>query len=104
MVEITEDDRYEFEEQFALQFIALEGTSVPDNLVFDPSTCTIVIRGAPFGGCYSNSACSGESLGPSNAEDCCVSSAGTYFSDETTCFQCIGTFFKCVFKQTHSIP
>ncbi len=96
LVEITEDNHYEFEEQFSLQFIALEGTSVPDSLVFDPPTSTIVIRGVPFGGCYSNSACSGDSLGPSNAEDCCVSSAGTYFSDQTTCFQCIGTSYVTV--------
>ncbi len=79
MVEIEDDNHHEFKEQFALQFIVLEGTSIPDNLVFDPSTSTIVIRGAPFGGCYNNSACSGDSLGPTNAEDCCVSSAGTYF-------------------------
>ena len=92
MVEIEKDNRYEFEEQFSLQFIALEGTSIPNALVLDPPTSIIVIRGAPFGGCYNNSACSGDSLGPTNAEDCCVSSAGTYFSDETTCFQCIGTF------------
>ena len=92
MVEIREDERYEFEEQFSLQFIALEGTSIPSTLVLDPPTSTIVIRDAPFEGCYNNSACSGDSLGPTNAEDCCVSSVGTYFSDETTCFQCIGTF------------
>ena len=79
MVEIEEDNRYEFEEQFSLQFIALEGTSIPNALVLDPPTSIIVIRGAPFGGCYNNSACSGDSLGPTNAEDCCVSSAGTYF-------------------------
>ncbi len=96
-VEIREDNRYEFEEQFSLRFIALEGTSLPDNLVLDPPTSTIIIRGAPFGGCYSNSACSGQSLRPLNAEECCVSSAGTYFSDETTCFQCIGTFLKRVY-------
>ncbi|XP_064387630.1 uncharacterized protein LOC135335892 isoform X2 [Halichondria panicea] len=88
-VEITEDNRYEFEEQFSLQLIDLPGSDLPSNYVFDPPTSTIVIRGAPFGGCYSNSSCSGDSLGPTNAEDCCVSSAGTYFSDETTCFQCI---------------
>ncbi len=91
-VKITEDNHYEFEEQFSLRFIAFEGISLPETLVLDPPTSTIVIRDAPFLGCYNNSACSGDSLGPSNAEDCCVSSAGMYFSDETTCFQCIGTF------------
>ena len=43
MVEITEDDHYEVEEQFSLRFIVLEGTSIPDNLVFDPSVSIITI-------------------------------------------------------------
>ncbi len=43
MVEITEDNRYEFQEQFSLRFIALEGTSIPDNLVLDPSGSGITI-------------------------------------------------------------
>ncbi|XP_064387763.1 uncharacterized protein LOC135335957 isoform X2 [Halichondria panicea] len=43
MVEITEDNRYELEEQFSLQFIALEGTSLPENLVIDPSGSNITI-------------------------------------------------------------
>ncbi len=102
-VEITEDNRYEFEEQFSLQLIDLPGFDLPSNYVFDPPTSTIVIRGAPFGGCYSNSACSGESLGPSNAEDCCVSSAGTYFSDETTCFQCIGTYITVMYNNNYYV-
>ncbi len=42
-VEITEDNRYEFEEQFSLQFIELEGTSLPDNLVLDPARSNITI-------------------------------------------------------------
>ncbi len=61
--------------------------------MLDPFRSTIVIRGSPFGGCYSNSACSGERLVPSNAEECCVKSVGTHFSDGTTCLQCIGTSF-----------
>ena len=102
-VEITKDNRYEFEEQFSLQLIDLPGFDLPSNYVFDLPTSTIVIRGAPFGGCYSNSACSGESLGPSNAEDCCVSSAGTYFSDETTCFQCIGTYITVMYNNNYYV-
>ncbi len=43
MVEIEEDEHYEFEEQFFLQFIVLEGTSLPDNLVLDPSVSNITI-------------------------------------------------------------
>ncbi|XP_064387537.1 uncharacterized protein LOC135335856 isoform X6 [Halichondria panicea] len=43
MVEITEDNRYEFEEQFSLRFIELEGTSLPDNLVLDPARSNITI-------------------------------------------------------------
>ena len=95
-IQITQDSLLEMEEQFSLRFIELEGTSLPDTLVLNPPTSTIQIINGIFGGCYSNSACSGNSLGPTNAEDCCVSSAGIYFSDETTCFQCIGTSFICV--------
>ncbi|XP_064387566.1 uncharacterized protein LOC135335869 isoform X2 [Halichondria panicea] len=43
MVEITEDNRYEFEEQFSLRFIELEGSSLPDNLVLDPARSNITI-------------------------------------------------------------
>ncbi len=42
-VEITEDNRYEFEEQFSLRFIELEGTSLPGNLVIDPARSNITI-------------------------------------------------------------
>ncbi len=43
MVEITEDNRSEFEEQFSLRFIMLEGTSIPDTLILDPSVSNITI-------------------------------------------------------------
>ncbi len=45
MFEITEDNRYEFEEQFSLRFIALEGLDyyLPDNIVLDPSGSDITI-------------------------------------------------------------
>ncbi len=43
MVEITEDNRYELEDHFSLRFIELEGTSIPDNLVLDPSRTNITI-------------------------------------------------------------
>ena len=43
MVEIREDERYEFEEDFSLRFIELEGTSLPDNLVLDPASSDITI-------------------------------------------------------------
>ncbi len=43
MVEITQDNRYEFEEQFSLRFIELEGTSLPDKLVLDPAGSNITI-------------------------------------------------------------
>ncbi len=43
MVGITEDNRYEFEEQFSLRFIELEGTSLPDKLVLDPARSDITI-------------------------------------------------------------
>ncbi len=42
-VEITEDDYYEFEEQFSLGFIELEGTSLPDTLLLDPAGSDITI-------------------------------------------------------------
>ncbi len=42
-VEITEDNRHEFEEQFSLRFIELEGSSIPDTLVLDPSGSDITI-------------------------------------------------------------
>ncbi len=42
-VEITEDNRYEFEEQFSLRFIELEGTSLPNKLVLDPARSDITI-------------------------------------------------------------
>ncbi len=42
-VEITEDNRYEFQEQFSLRFIELEGTSFPDNLVLNPARSNITI-------------------------------------------------------------
>ena len=43
MVEITEDIHYEFEEQFSLRFIELEGTSLPGNLVLNPYVSNITI-------------------------------------------------------------
>ena len=43
MVEITQDNRYEFEEQFSLRFIKLQGTSLPDKLVLDPARSNITI-------------------------------------------------------------
>ncbi len=43
MVAITEDNRYELEEQFSLRFIELEDTSLPDNLVLDPARSDITI-------------------------------------------------------------
>ncbi|XP_064388167.1 uncharacterized protein LOC135336335 [Halichondria panicea] len=43
MVEITEDNLYELEEQFSLRFIELEGTSLPDKLVLDPARSNITI-------------------------------------------------------------
>ena len=43
MVEITEDNRYELEEQFSLRFIELEGSNLPDNLVLDPAGSNITI-------------------------------------------------------------
>ena len=54
MVEITEDNRYELEEQFSLQFIALEGTSLPENLVIDPSgsNITILDNEGEYGACH----------------------------------------------------
>ena len=42
-VEIEDDDCYEFEEQFSLQFVALEGTSIPDNLAQFPNVSTLTI-------------------------------------------------------------
>ncbi len=43
MVAIPEDNRYEFEEQFSLRFIELEGTTLPSTLVLDPSVSNITI-------------------------------------------------------------
>ena len=43
MVEIEEDEHYEFEEQFFLRFIVLKGTSLPDTLVLGPSVSNITI-------------------------------------------------------------
>ena len=46
MFEITDDNRYEFEEQFSLRFIALEGTIADNivlNIVLDPSGSDITI-------------------------------------------------------------
>ncbi len=43
MVQIEEDNRYEFEEQFSLRFIELEGTTLPSTLVLDPSRSNITI-------------------------------------------------------------
>ncbi len=43
MVEIREDERYEFEEQFSLRFIELEGTTLPSTLVLDPARSNITI-------------------------------------------------------------
>ncbi len=43
IVEIEDDNRREFEEQFSLRFIELEGTSLPDNLVLDPAGSDITI-------------------------------------------------------------
>ena len=43
IVEITEDNRYEFEEQFSLRFIELEGTTLPSILVLDPARSNITI-------------------------------------------------------------
>ncbi len=40
-------------------------------------------------GCFTSLGCTGPALGPVNAEDCCVNSAGTYFSDGGQCLQCI---------------
>ncbi|XP_064387828.1 uncharacterized protein LOC135336006 [Halichondria panicea] len=37
MVQIENDTRYEFEEQFSLRFIEVEGTTLPSTLVLDPS-------------------------------------------------------------------
>ncbi len=42
-VEIREDERYEFEEQFSLRFIELEGTTLPSTLVLDPARSNITI-------------------------------------------------------------
>ena len=42
-VEIREDTLYEFEEQFSLRFIELEGTTLPSTLVLDPSRSNITI-------------------------------------------------------------
>ncbi len=43
LVEIREDKRYEFEEQFSLRFIELEGSSLPSTLVLDPARSNITI-------------------------------------------------------------
>ena len=43
MVQIENDTRYEFEEQFSLRFIELEGTTLPSTLVLDPSVSNITI-------------------------------------------------------------
>ncbi len=43
MVEIREDERYEFKEQFSLRFIELEGTTLPSTLVLDPARSNITI-------------------------------------------------------------
>ena len=43
MVEIEDDNRYETEEQFSLRFVVLEGSSIRDNIVFDPSVSNITI-------------------------------------------------------------
>ena len=43
MVQIENNTRYEFEEQFSLRFIELEGSSLPDNLVLYPSVSNITI-------------------------------------------------------------
>ena len=52
MVEIEEDTRYEFQEQFSLRFIELQGTSLPDTLILDPphSNITIVDNEGKYGG------------------------------------------------------
>ncbi len=42
-VEIEEDERYEFEEQFSLRFIELEGSTLPETLVLDPNISNITI-------------------------------------------------------------
>ena len=42
-VEIREDERYEFEEQYSLRFIELEGTTLPSTLVLDPARSNITI-------------------------------------------------------------
>ncbi len=51
-VEIREDERYEFQEQFSLRFIELQGTTLPDTLVLDParSNITIVDNEGKYGG------------------------------------------------------
>ncbi len=41
MVQIENDTRYEFEEQFSLRFIEVEGTTLPSTLVLDPSVSNI---------------------------------------------------------------
>ena len=43
MVEIREDNCYEFEQQFSLRFIELEGTTLPSTLVLDPARSNITI-------------------------------------------------------------
>ncbi len=43
MVQIENDTRYEFEEQFSLRFIELEGTTLPETLVLDPARSNITI-------------------------------------------------------------
>ncbi len=43
MVQIEDDTRYEFEEQFSLRFIELEGTTLPSTLVLYPNVSSITI-------------------------------------------------------------
>ncbi len=64
-----------------------------DNYIYQVTVSIVCYTAqAQFSGCFTNSGCTGPALGPVNAEDCCVNSAGTYFSDGGQCLKCIGIY------------